>query len=244
LKEQNSGRNIYIWTGTRAEYNALDEIIENCLYIVEDDTTIEDIEKSIEELLARIESNETAFAEAITKTANDINKRITDERIEVDHAISTISTTLVEYSTAVEERFTDVEGRVADLEAFETATVNITKAEGASGQNGNFYDVEISGTITFRRQGKIATANVNLTMASQYALVNVSFLENETVPAIFRPSAIQYGTLYAGAYHSELEHYAALAAISAGGLQITIKQETGTFIAEKCHWVGAITYFI
>lgn len=39
LKEQNSGNGLKMWVGTQAEYNALQEIEENCFYIIADDTT-------------------------------------------------------------------------------------------------------------------------------------------------------------------------------------------------------------
>ena len=42
LKEQNEGKKFKIWTGTRAKYEALEEIDPECLYMIEDDTSLEE----------------------------------------------------------------------------------------------------------------------------------------------------------------------------------------------------------
>lgn len=59
IKEQNSGAGLSFWVGTSAEYNALDPKINNCFYIITDDTTTEDIEAAIEKLKKQIEPIET-----------------------------------------------------------------------------------------------------------------------------------------------------------------------------------------
>lgn len=50
IKEQNKGDTVTIWRGTVAEYNALDELDDNCIYIKTDDTTIADINEKFEEV--------------------------------------------------------------------------------------------------------------------------------------------------------------------------------------------------
>lgn len=42
LKEQNEGKKFKIWTGTMAQYEALEEIDPECLYMIEDDTSLEE----------------------------------------------------------------------------------------------------------------------------------------------------------------------------------------------------------
>jgi hypothetical protein len=48
LKEKNGGGAVTIWVGTRAQYNAITEKEVNCLYIITDDTTGEDILRACE----------------------------------------------------------------------------------------------------------------------------------------------------------------------------------------------------
>lgn len=50
LKEQNSGTYISFWIGTKEQYNRLTNKDKNCLYIISDDTTTEDLRKMIEDL--------------------------------------------------------------------------------------------------------------------------------------------------------------------------------------------------
>lgn len=57
LKELNKGGYVTVWHGTTAEYNALTEKDENCIYIKTDDTRLEDIEKAIANLIE--EASET-----------------------------------------------------------------------------------------------------------------------------------------------------------------------------------------
>lgn len=55
LKEQNSGKGLQMWVGTQAEYNALQEIVDNCFYIISDDTTEEDIQYTLDEMKREVE---------------------------------------------------------------------------------------------------------------------------------------------------------------------------------------------
>ena len=56
LKEQNSGDAFKIWLGTTAEYNAIQQKERNCLYILSDDTELEDLENEILRLGAAVET--------------------------------------------------------------------------------------------------------------------------------------------------------------------------------------------
>lgn len=57
VKETNSGGYITFWVGTQAQYNALNgEIVQNCLYIITDDTLRSDIENAVAGVEARIEA--------------------------------------------------------------------------------------------------------------------------------------------------------------------------------------------
>lgn len=47
LKEQNNGENFTFWVGTQAEYDALDEKTDNCLYLITDDKKASEIEAAL-----------------------------------------------------------------------------------------------------------------------------------------------------------------------------------------------------
>lgn len=50
LKEQNKGAGLSVWIGKQAEYNELSAKMENCLYIITDETTSEDLLAYIHEV--------------------------------------------------------------------------------------------------------------------------------------------------------------------------------------------------
>lgn len=56
VREQNHGAGLSFWIGTTAEYNAIERKAENCFYICTDDTTGDDLKKSIEELKTEVEA--------------------------------------------------------------------------------------------------------------------------------------------------------------------------------------------
>lgn len=62
LVEQNSKREVTLWVGTRAQYNAIAKPAENCLYIITDDTTAEDFDKAIAELRKQMAEHEQQSA--------------------------------------------------------------------------------------------------------------------------------------------------------------------------------------
>lgn len=55
LKEHNSGNGLKLWVGTTAQYNAITTPETNCLYILSDDTELEDIEELVESLEAKVD---------------------------------------------------------------------------------------------------------------------------------------------------------------------------------------------
>ena len=54
LKEANKNKSLSVWVGTTAEYNALTEKTEDCVYFLTDDTELEDLENAIAQLTAQI----------------------------------------------------------------------------------------------------------------------------------------------------------------------------------------------
>ena len=66
VKETNGGSYVTFWVGTRAQYNAIESIDQNCIYIITDDTTAKDIANMVKT------ANDTAAAahtEAAAATA-------------------------------------------------------------------------------------------------------------------------------------------------------------------------------
>lgn len=67
IKEQNKGGSVTIWRGTTAEYNALEERDENCIYIKTDDTALADIGEYCGQLYTNIQSVDTKLNETNDK---------------------------------------------------------------------------------------------------------------------------------------------------------------------------------
>lgn len=63
IKELNTSAALRFWVGTNAQYNALPEKVENCFYIMTDDTRDEDLEKTVAENSETIKNLENGFAE-------------------------------------------------------------------------------------------------------------------------------------------------------------------------------------
>lgn len=76
IKEQNNGAGLSFWVGTQAEYNALDPKLNNCFYIITDDTTADDINAAIEALQARLATIEN-------KVNNKMNVVLWQGRVDV-----------------------------------------------------------------------------------------------------------------------------------------------------------------
>lgn len=65
LKDMNYGTALTVWIGTRAQYNAVTEKAKNCLYIITDDTTSEDMLKACQQALADVEEIRQHVAEEV-----------------------------------------------------------------------------------------------------------------------------------------------------------------------------------
>lgn len=76
IKEQNCGGCITFWVGTQAQYNAIAEKANNCIYIITDDTVTEDTKAAFEKAAKAAEDAASAATKAVT-TARPID--ITDE---------------------------------------------------------------------------------------------------------------------------------------------------------------------
>lgn len=70
VKEQNGGRGLSFWVGTITEYNALTTKNDNCFYVVTDDTSNEDLNETIADILKTLK--ETATVEYVNKQDDDI----------------------------------------------------------------------------------------------------------------------------------------------------------------------------
>ena len=47
VKESNTGGSVTFWVGTQAQYNALENVEPNCMYIITDDTSKADMEAAV-----------------------------------------------------------------------------------------------------------------------------------------------------------------------------------------------------
>jgi len=74
IKEKNKNNPLSLWVGTEAEYNAIEEKDQNCLYIKTDDSTLEAIGDELNEYNQRLSD----FEEYFTSVTNSIDQD-TDE---------------------------------------------------------------------------------------------------------------------------------------------------------------------
>lgn len=63
VQETNHGRYIKFWIGTQAEYNALSNPDTNVLYIISDETSVDDIMNDIQQLQSAVQNTAEKFAD-------------------------------------------------------------------------------------------------------------------------------------------------------------------------------------
>jgi hypothetical protein len=69
LQEQNRRDAVTMWVGTQAQYNALPSIANNCLYIITDDTTNDDIMRAVADAQEKATAAEANAAAALNHMA-------------------------------------------------------------------------------------------------------------------------------------------------------------------------------
>lgn len=62
IKEKNGGMQVTLWVGTQAQYNAIEVPDVNCLYIITDDRTVQEMQDAIVSLQEKIERIEAGNA--------------------------------------------------------------------------------------------------------------------------------------------------------------------------------------
>ena len=70
VKELNGGSCITFWVGTNAQYNALETIEKNCVYIISDDTFAADLSALVKQLQESVATAESVAAEAKEKATS------------------------------------------------------------------------------------------------------------------------------------------------------------------------------
>lgn len=75
IKEQNKGGALSVWIGSEAEYNALPNIQEGCLYLITDDTTYSNLINIAMEAMQKAETAEYLANEAAA-AYNSFNKTL------------------------------------------------------------------------------------------------------------------------------------------------------------------------
>lgn len=64
VKEKNRGEYVTFWVGTRAQYNRLESVDKNCVYIIADDTSAADLNAALAQMQQTCENAEAVAAEA------------------------------------------------------------------------------------------------------------------------------------------------------------------------------------
>lgn len=87
VKETNKGGYVTFWVGTRAQYNALESKAENCIYIMTDDTTGEDIYRALadnQDYMARLVEDLAALEESVANRHQYLTKALSLAYEEID----------------------------------------------------------------------------------------------------------------------------------------------------------------
>lgn len=111
IKERNKNIGLKFWIGTTAEYNAIAQKEENCFYILSDDTELEDIETTVNNLHTVVDN----LANSVSDLQSDLD--------ELDEVVTDIDDDLRDYKQEVAQDVSDLQdadtalsGRVSDLE--------------------------------------------------------------------------------------------------------------------------------
>ena len=147
VKEQNKNAELKFWVGTVAEYNALETKDESCLYILTNDTTLDDINAKItdlsEDVYALIDGTIIAAKASDCKTVNGVSiasanedvtgrylvdgsyymgayKPLTNALINLTVASGSNTTTVTAYNYPDGTQLEDLENRVYDLYTYIT----------------------------------------------------------------------------------------------------------------------------
>lgn len=99
--EGNATRWVSFWVGTQAEYDAIEEKVENCMYIITDDKTPDEVMAEIQGIAARAEAaaaaaEATAAAAAATKAAAEWGSLVFADSDGVDKTVKMYGNGLAE----------------------------------------------------------------------------------------------------------------------------------------------------
>lgn len=94
IKEQNCGGCITFWVGTQAQYNAIAEKANNCIYIITDDTATADTKAAFNAAVKAAEDAASAATDAVS-TVRPVD--ITDE---LTFTLDTNGTTITKFSAS------------------------------------------------------------------------------------------------------------------------------------------------
>jgi hypothetical protein len=116
LKELNNDEKFSIWIGTSAQYTALETKIENCLYIITDDTTGDALQEAIEKLFdntRKLAYDNTILSEEIENMKNEKNKVLWTGTAEVSETNARAEITVPNIS---KYKMLDIDGNVYTLQ--------------------------------------------------------------------------------------------------------------------------------
>ena len=152
IKEINHQNAVRIWMGTNAEYNAITEKSDDVLYVITDDTFVEDTSNELINLDNKIDANHDAM-----EAEFDAFKAEVDERLEEIENI--INAPTKSYTFSKQYDYGDVTTFTLsdDLEIGKATTLYITincvlEADGSSGSNCR-YKYDTASAVNFKTAG-------------------------------------------------------------------------------------------
>lgn len=148
LKEKNNNSGLSIWIGTTAQYNAIDPKENNCLYILSDDTELEDLETTISNL-------------------NEAVENLGDQCGELQNNLDILSTNV---SMALEE--------ITDRLDYSYSAKTIYYNNGTEIPYGNNLDITLNNPVTPYRLFRVyAQRNGMLIQSNVLCLLNGGYIE-------------------------------------------------------------------
>lgn len=182
LKENNKNKQIAMWVGTEAEYNAIQEKDQNTLYIKTDDSTVEAIEEAMETFGQRLSALETLAGEAVFKSGDNGNLKWTGAGYITDSAkkiVFTVPLPKVLPSGLIADLLDYSQGGIMPFTAFTLAVV----------QNGNYIVGSGSEPATWSSEDITTENNGNMINFQIYKGDGTAFanaITNETVGIVIR----------------------------------------------------------
>lgn len=204
LKEINKGNTIQIWMGTNAEYNAIENKLDDVLYIVTDDTFVNDTNTSIEDLYTKIEANYSNVEVRLNGQDSTIETFQESVNAQIEEIMDILGMPVKNYSFTCNQKYTSNYTKAfnissSDFEVGVSTEVNVVlTVNGYSVRRGSIgdYEMEIDDTgTTITLQGSFNVASIETVSISYGSLSGNTTGEKTNGVITFTPSTRNAGDI-------------------------------------------------